>query len=379
MSKCCEKKQPISVGGQALLEGIMMKGPKKTVMATRMPNGQIDLEDLPEKHIKDKIKCMGWPVIRGSVNMVESFIIGYKALMKSADKLGIDEEEDVKDSWLYRVFGDKLMSVLGVIASVLGVGLAVVLFMLLPTYLFNLVNSLVTPDVAVTLKGLQGGSLDLYKGLFEGVVKIIIFVCYVAATALMSDIKRTYMYHGAEHKSIFCFEAGLPLTVENVQKQSRFHPRCGTSFLLLMLVVSILVSSSLLLIFPALKQITWLWVTVKILILPLLCGLGYELIRLCGKHNNLFTRIIAAPGLWMQRITTKEPEDDMVEVAIASLKEVLPPELIVPAPEDLVSDVPTFEEYLEEQQAEEAGEEPQEQPEEIALEKTDVAEETNEE
>ena len=353
MSKCCDKKKPISVGGQALLEGIMMKGPQKTVMATRMADGQIDLEDLPEKHIKDKIKFMGWPIIRGSVNMVESFIIGYKALMKSAEKLGIDEEEEVKDSWLYRVFGDKLMSVLGAIASVLGVGLAVVLFMLLPTYLFNLVNSLVTPGVAVTLKGLQGGSLDLYKGLFEGVVKIMIFVGYVAATALMSDIKRTYMYHGAEHKSIFCFEAGLPLTVENVQKQSSFHPRCGTSFLLLMLVVSILVSSSLLLIFPALKQITWLWVTVKILILPLLCGLGYELIRLCGKHNNLFTRIIAAPGLWMQRLTTKEPEDGMVEVAIASLKEVLPPELIVPTPEDLVSDVPTFEEYLEEQQAEE--------------------------
>ncbi len=360
MSKCCEKKKPVSVGGQALLEGIMMKGPKKTVMATRLPDGQIELEDLPEKHIKDKIKFMGWPVIRGSVNMVESFIIGYKALMKSAEKLGLDEEEDVQDSWLYRVFGEKLMSFLGVIASVLGVALAVVLFMLLPTYLFNIFNSLATPGVSFTLKGLEAGSLDLYKGLIEGVVKIMIFVGYVAATALMSDIKRTYMYHGAEHKSIFCFESGEPLTVANVRKQSRFHPRCGTSFLLLMLVVSILVSSSLLLIFPALKKITWLWVTVKILILPLLCGLGYELIRVCGKHNNLFTRIVSAPGLWMQRLTTKEPDDDMIQVAIASLKEVLPEELIVPDPdEQIVADVPTFEEYLEEQTREESKEEQQ--------------------
>ncbi|MBR3843898.1 MAG: DUF1385 domain-containing protein [Clostridia bacterium] len=362
MSKCCEKKKPISVGGQALLEGIMMKGPQKTVMATRMPEGNIELEDLPEKHIKDKIKCMGWPVIRGSVNMVESFIIGYKALMKSAEKLGLEEEEEVKDSWLGRVFGEKLMAFIGGIAMVLGVALAVVLFMLLPTLLFNAINSLATPGVSFTLKGLEAGSLDLYKGLIEGVTKIFIFVGYVAATALMSDIKRTYMYHGAEHKSIFCFEAGEPLTVENVRKQSRFHPRCGTSFLLLMLVVSILVSSSLLLIFPALKQITWLWVTVKILILPLLCGLGYELIRVCGKHQNIFTKIVAAPGLWMQRLTTKEPEDDMIEVAIASLKEVLPPELIVKDPnEQLLSDIPTFEEFLEEQEEEQAEEEGQEE------------------
>ena len=352
MSKCCDKQKYVAVGGQALLEGIMMKGPKKTVMATRMADGSIDLEDLPEKHIKDKIKCMGWPIIRGSVAMVESFIIGYKALMKSAEKLGLEEEEEVQDSWLYRVFGDKLMSFLGLIATVLGVGLAVVLFMLLPTYLFNMVNSLVTPNAAFTLKGLEAGSLDLYKGLFEGIVKILIFVGYVASTALMKDIKRTYMYHGAEHKTIFCFEAKEPLTVENVRKQSRFHPRCGTSFLLLMLVVSILVSSSLLLIFPSLKKITWLWVVVKILILPLLCGLGYELIRFCGKHDNTFTRIVSAPGLWMQRITTKEPEDDMIEVAIASLKEVLEDpveETNVPkVDEELVADVPTMEDYLQE-------------------------------
>lgn len=326
MSKPCEcNKKKYSVGGQALLEGIMMKGPGKTVMATRLPEGTIDLEELPEKHIKDKIKFLGWPIIRGSVNMVEAFMIGYKALMKSAEKLGLEEDEEVKDSWLSRVFGEKLMLFIGTIATVLGVGLAVVLFMWLPTMLFNLLNSATTAGTGITVGGLETtGRLDIFKGLIEGVIKISIFIGYVAVTALMKDIRRTYMYHGAEHKSIFCIESGLPLSVENVRKQSRFHPRCGTSFLLLMLVVSILVSSSLILIFPALKKITWLWVTIKILILPLICGFGYELIRFCGKHNNVVTRIVAAPGLWMQRLTTREPEDGMIEVAIASLKAVLP-------------------------------------------------------
>ncbi|MBR6548886.1 MAG: DUF1385 domain-containing protein [Clostridia bacterium] len=319
------KCKSISVGGQALLEGIMMKGPKKTVMAVRMPDGSIDLEDLPEKHLKDKYKIFGSPVLRGGVNMVESFMIGYKALMRSAEKLGLEDDEEVKESWLGRLLGDKIMSVVGAIAMVLGLVLAVVLFMWLPTMLFNLLNSAVTPGASLTIGGLSvNGSLDGLKGLFEGVVKIMIFVGYVAATAFLSDIKRTYQYHGAEHKSIFCYEAGLPLTVENVRSQSRFHPRCGTSFLLLMLLVSILISSSLILIFPGLKEITWLWVTVKILLLPLICGLGYELIRFCGRHQNAVTKIIATPGLWMQRLTTKEPEDDMIEVAIASLKAVLP-------------------------------------------------------
>lgn len=166
--------------------------------------------------------------------------------------------------------------------------------------------------------------LDSWKGVFEGVLKIIIFLGYIALTALMKDIKRTYMYHGAEHKSIFCYEKGLPLTVENVRKQIRFHPRCGTSFLVLVLVVSILVSSLVLKIFPALKTVTWAWIIVKILLIPLIMGFGYELIRFCGKHNNLLSKIVAAPGLWVQRLTTKEPEDDMIEVAIAALNEVIP-------------------------------------------------------
>ena len=316
-----------SIGGQALLEGIMMKGPHKTVMATRLPDKTIDIEQLHEKHVKDKFKPFGWSIIRGSVNMIESLIMGYKALMKSAEKLGIDEDdEEVKDSWLYKVFGEKLMAAVGAVAGVLGVVLALVLFMWLPTVIFNLVNGIVTPSAVVSfpIKAVENGVLDSWKGVFEGVLKIIIFLGYIALTALMKDIKRTYMYHGAEHKSIFCYEKGLPLTVENVRKQVRFHPRCGTSFLVLVLVVSILVSSLVLKIFPALKTVTWVWIIVKILLIPLIMGVGYELIRFCGKHNNLLSKIVAAPGLWVQRLTTKEPEDDMIEVAIAALNEVIP-------------------------------------------------------
>lgn len=328
MSKSKKTCKMTSIGGQALLEGIMMKGPHRTVMATRMPDESINIEDLHETHIKDKIKFLGWPVIRGTVNMVESFIMGYKALMRSAEKLGLDEDdEEAKDSWLYRVFGEKLMSVIGMIAGVLGVGLALVLFMWLPTVVFNLVNTLATPDTSLSFPihaVADGGTLGYFKGLFEGILKIIIFLCYIALTALMKDIKRTYQYHGAEHKSIFCYEAGEELTVENVRRQSRFHPRCGTSFLILVLLISIIISSLVLMIFPTLKEITWLWVIVKILLLPLVMGFGYEVIRFCGKHNNFVTRLLSAPGMWVQRLTTKEPEDGMIEVAIAALKEVIP-------------------------------------------------------
>ena len=329
MRKKCENPKKCSVGGQALLEGIMMKGPGKTVMAVRLPDGNIDLEPVPEKHVKDKMKFLGWPLIRGSVNMVESLITGYKALMRSAEKLGLEDDDEVKDSWLGRLFGDKLMSVIGGVAMVLGVVMAAALFVYLPIVLFNGLNILVSDSLYLSLNALFKGSqvagvLDPFKAVFEGVVKILIFVGYVAATAIMKDIHRTYQYHGAEHKSIFCYEAGLELTVDNIRKQKRFHPRCGTSFLLLMLIVNILVSGVLLLCFPQLKAISWLWSLIKILLLPIICGIGYEIIRLCGKHNNLFTKIVAAPGLWLQRLTTKEPDDDMIEVAIASLKAVLP-------------------------------------------------------
>ncbi len=319
----CKK---VSIGGQALIEGIMMKGPKKTVMAVRKPDGSIDISDVDEKHLKDRYKFFGLPIIRGMVNLVESMITGYKALMKSADISGLTELEEEKDKNNDndndnepKDAGKKKESfIVGaamVIGSVLGVVLAVVLFMYLPTLCYDGINALFETD------------LRKFKGLIEGVIKIALFVGYVAVVTLEKDIKRVFMYHGAEHKTIFCFEKGLELNVENVRKQSRFHPRCGTSFMFLMLAVGILVSSVLIMVLPEfIVSKSYFWVPIKILVLPLTCGLGYELIKVCGKHDNVITRIIAAPGLWVQRLTTKEPEDDMIEIAIASVKEVLPPQ-----------------------------------------------------
>lgn len=304
------KNKCVSIGGQALIEGIMMKSPTKTVMSVRLPDGSIDTTELKETHLKDKHKFFGMPLVRGVVNLIESFTIGYKALMDSAEKSGFaeDEEIDPKEQ-------TKLMAIVGVLGTVLGVGLAVVLFMYLPHLLFKLAD-----------KFIAGGAMSALnlKPLFEGIVKMVIFICYVAAVSLMKDIKRVYMYHGAEHKTIFCFESGEELTVENVKKFSRFHPRCGTSFLFLMLAVSILVTSLLSVVLPEVViQTGYIWVPIKILLIPLCCGLGYELIRVCGKYDNLLTRIIAAPGLWIQRLTTKEPTDDMIEIAIASVKGAL--------------------------------------------------------
>ena len=327
-----------AIGGQALLEGIMMKGPDKTVMVTRMPDGSTDLEEIPEKHLKDKCKIFGWPLIRGIFNLIDSYIVGYKALMKSAEKVGFEEEdeEEMKKSLLYKLFGEKMMGVITGIAGVLGVVLALVLFMWLPTAVFKLINTLCTAEFPFSIWYILGvesrvdlslfevGNLDYFKGLIEGVLKIIIFLIYIAATALLPDIKKTYMYHGGEHKTIFCYEAGEELTVENVRKQSRFHPRCGTSFLILILVINILVSTLVLMLFPALRNITWLWIIAKFLMLPLICGIGYELIRYCGKHPNWITNIISAPGVWVQHLTTKEPTDDMIEVAIEALVAVIP-------------------------------------------------------
>ena len=304
------KNKCISIGGQALIEGIMMKSPQKTVMSVRLPDGSIDTSEIKETHLKDKYKFFGIPLVRGVVNLIESFTVGYKALMESAEKSGFAEDEEIDEKEQ-----TKLMAVVGVLGTVLGVGLALLLFMYLPHLLFKLVDTYIA-----------GGGLSALnlKPLFEGIVKMIIFIGYVAAVSLMKDIKRVYMYHGAEHKTIFCFEAGEELTVENVKKFARFHPRCGTSFLFLMLAVSILVTSVLAVVLPEFViQTGYIWVPIKILLVPICCGLGYELIRVCGRYNNLFTKIVAAPGLWIQCLTTKEPTDDMIEIAIASVKGAL--------------------------------------------------------
>lgn len=306
-----------SVGGQALIEGIMMQGPKGAAMSVRLPDGTIDTEEKQVKHIRDKIKILGWPLIRGVVNFVESMIFGYSCLMESAEKSGLEdiemEEEQMSklDKWLNDHMSKKFMSVLTAIASVLGVLLAFALFFYAPTKITNWFNNL------------AGGALTNYRALIEGLMRAVIFIIYIALVSLMKDIKRTFMYHGAEHKTIFCYEHGLDLTVENVRKQSRFHPRCGTNFMFVMIIISVIVSSVVSVAFPALRNNTALWMAIKLLILPLVMGIGYEFIKYAGKHDNILVKVLSAPGLWMQRLTTKEPDDSMIEVALEAFKAVI--------------------------------------------------------
>lgn len=315
MSNQVSKKHKTSVGGQALIEGIMMRGPKGAAMSVRLPNGTIETEYKDVKPWREKNKFFSLPLIRGIVGFVESLVTGYGYLMESAEKStqGLEnppEEELSKfDKWIEKHFGEKMMNVVGVISAVLGFGLAFFLFMWLPSFVVDKVTF---------------GKLLEFHPLFEGIIRIIIFVLYMLAVSHMKDIHRVFMYHGAEHKSIFCYENGLELTVENVRKQSRFHPRCGTSFMFVMILLSILLSSALVLIFPNLADINrMLWILIKLLIMPLVMGIGYEFIKYAGKHDNLLVKILSAPGLWMQRITTKEPTDDIIEVGIEAIKAVL--------------------------------------------------------
>lgn len=306
-----------SVGGQALIEGIMMQGPKGAAMSVRLPDGTIDTEEKEFRHIRDKVKFLGFPVIRGCVNFVESMIFGYKCLMESAEKSGFEEIENSEenqsklDKWLSEHLSKKVMSVITGVASVLGVLLAFALFFFLPSKITDFFNNLAS------------GALTNFRALIEGIMRMIIFIAYIALVSLMKDIKRTFMYHGAEHKTIFCYEHGLELTVENVRKQSRFHPRCGTSFMFVMIIISVIISSIISVAFPYLRNNIAVWMIIKLLILPLVMGFGYEFIKYAGRHDNLLVRILSAPGLWMQRLTTKEPDDSMIEVGIAAFKAVI--------------------------------------------------------
>lgn len=311
--KCCN----ISVGGQALIEGIMMQGPKGAAMSVRLPDGTIDTEMLEVKHVRDKFKPAGWPIIRGIFNMIESLLFGMKCMEKSAEKAGIDDDSDPEkmsklDKWVSDHFGPKMMAVITGISMVLGFGLAFVLFFYLPTFLVDTVDKYLFKDALANI-----------HPLFEGIMRMVIFVAYIWIVSKIPDIKRVFMYHGAEHKSIFCYEQGLELTVENVRKQKRFHPRCGTSFIFVILIISILISSVLVVVFPGIDEVRAVWMLIKLLIVPLTVGVGYEFIRYAGKHDNLLVKVLSAPGLWMQHITTQEPTDDIIEVGIESLKAVL--------------------------------------------------------
>ncbi len=316
MKKNAEKNPRLGkVGGQAVMEGVMMRSPKQMATAVRRTDDKtIVVRTKPSTTVRDKNKLLNLPLVRGVVNLVEMFLLSFSTLTASTEMMGLEEELQAEeqskfDKWLEKHFGESLMKVISVFAMVLGVLLALGLFIALPAFLTNL---LFPGDVA------DDFWMNRLKCLVEGLAKIIIFISYLYLTSLMKEIKRVYMYHGAEHKTIFCYEAGLELNVENVRKQSRFHPRCGTSFMFVMVFLSIFVSIAFI-------PDVWGWwrVLLKLLLLPVCVGLGYEFIRYAGKHDNLLVRICAAPGLWMQRITTREPDDDMIEVAIVATKSAL--------------------------------------------------------
>lgn len=302
-------KKITTIGGQALMEGIMMVGPHRTTAAFCSEKGKISTEDIECPRLTKKYPILGKPFIRGIFSMIDTFRLGYKALSLSAGKITEDvgeEELSGLDKWLDEHLGEKMTGIIMGVASVLGVALAVLLFFFLPTMLFNLLQSAVPADIAG------------WRSVFEGLLRIAIFVGYILLISLMPDIKRTFQYHGAEHKTIFCYENDLPLTVENVRKQRRFHPRCGTSFLILMLLLGIIVGFFIPFSNPFVRTL------VKLLCIPIIMNVGYEVQKYSARHPDSFVRFLVAPGLWMQRITVKEPDDNMIRAAIAAMESVIP-------------------------------------------------------
>lgn len=320
---CCEKFKTM-IGGQALIEGIMMRGPQKDAVVVRGKDGlQIEVTD---RKLPKPGSFKTWPLIRGAVNFFDSQVTGVKAIMKSAD-LSPDEmaeEEPSKlDLWLEKKLGnEKFQSVVIGLAVAMGLGLSILLFFLLPM----LVGSFFDNWIQSTL----------LLNLLEGLVRMVIFVAYMYLVSRMQEMKRVFSYHGAEHKTIRCYEAGLPLTVENVRAQTRLHPRCGTSFLLVVMILSILVfsvaSSALLALVPALEAMKGsflyrlIMIVYKLMLLPVVVSISYEMNRWVGRHDNWLTRMLTAPGMWFQNFTTNEPDDSMIEVGIAALTAVLPEE-----------------------------------------------------
>ena len=298
------------VGGEAVLEGVMMRGTGQYSVAVRREDGSISVTTQKWESVRKRHKILNLPIIRGVVSMIESMVLSFKVLNISAEVYGGEAEEEPSrfEKWLDRHFGKSIMDFVMVVAGVLGVGLAIGLFVFLPSLITKLINDA------------SGDSLGWTRNLIEGVIKILIFIGYLKAVSLMKDIRRTFEYHGAEHKSIFCYEAGEELTPENAAKYKRFHPRCGTSFLFIVMIISILIFS---LPFVPWDNI-WLRMLVKLPLIPVVMGIGFEFIMLTGKHNNWLTRALSAPGRWMQRITTREPDLEQLEIAITALKNALP-------------------------------------------------------
>ncbi|MBR6782167.1 MAG: DUF1385 domain-containing protein [Clostridia bacterium] len=349
-----------SIGGQALMEGIMMRGPKTTAMAVRNLQGEIILETFPTVGKPRPAVCR-WPLIRGIVGFIDSMTLGYKCLMRSAEIAGLEEleaemekekavkkaekkakkaakkgisvpeaalvdetpidaaetvEETTEETASTSSKPEKkessvMMTLIMIVSVLLAFAIAIGLFVILPTFLYDQVLERFIPWFAENAKWMQS--------IFEGVFRVVLLLGYMSLMLLMKDIRRTFQFHGAEHKTIFCYEKGLELTVENIRLQRRFHPRCGTSFLILMVLVSIVVGM-----FIPTSLPTALRALCKLAVFPVIMGVGYELIKLCGKYDNLLTRIISAPGLWFQRITVLEPDDAMIECAIVAMKEAIP-------------------------------------------------------
>lgn len=295
-----------SIGGQALIEGIMMRGPKKQAIVVRTKDGLVTKES-ELKFIKDKYPVLGWPLVRGTVNFLGSMVNGVKALMYSAEQLPEDEQEEPSklDKWIEEhIGGEKADKIIIGISVVIGIVMSVGLFMLLPTVIAGFFRRFIDSRILINLA--------------EGVIRIAIFLLYMYLATKMKEIKRLWQYHGAEHKTIFCYESGAELTVENARKQSRFHPRCGTSFMLIVMVVSILVFS------VVRWSNVWVRMGLRILLLPIVVGISYELIKWAGRTDNVLTKILSAPGKALQHLTTAEPDDSMLEVAIEAIKLVLP-------------------------------------------------------
>lgn len=301
------------VGGQAVLEGVMMKAGSRVVTTCRKEDGSLAVTDDSFVSVRKKHKILNLPIIRGIINFVEMMMLSVKTLGASADAMELDEVENPSrfERWLSEKLKIRLTDIVMVVSVILGLALSVGLFLLLPIWITAGINAL------LTLFGVSEMGAFL-TSVVEGVLKMGIFVGYLLLVSLMPDIKRTFMYHGAEHKSIACFEAGEELTPENAAKHKRLHPRCGTSFMFFMILIGIFVGIIIKSLIPGLD--TWVYTALRILILPLVVGVGYEIIMLAGKHDNVITGILSAPGLWMQKITTKEPTKDMLEVAIVSIK-----------------------------------------------------------
>ena len=294
---------------------IMMLGPDKRAIVVRKPDGELEVKVEPRTAVKDKYPILGVPIIRGVAAFLSSMVGGVKALLYSAQFFPEDGEEDEEPSkleaWLEKRLGsEKLMKAAVVFAAVLGIAFSIGLFFLLPTLLGTAV-SLVTDSM-------------LARNLAENLLKIVIFVGYLALCSRMKDVRRTFSYHGAEHKTIFCYEKGLPLTVENVKEQPRHHPRCGTSFLFMVIFISIIVSTVFFSIWPMTNPFARFGA--HLLMLPLIVGISYEFNRWAGRHDGPVTKILTAPGLWLQNFTTFEPDDSMMEVGIAALQAVIPEE-----------------------------------------------------